>query len=116
MDTQKATAEFRMSQWAKIIQARLDSGQSIKEFCRTNGISRNAYFYWQKKLREKACTAIEAEETRSIVPGGWMHLAPKRECTAKEALGIEINGCNITVNAGTDFELLKEVCRVLMSL
>jgi len=27
MDTQKATAEFRMSQWAKIIQARLDSGQ-----------------------------------------------------------------------------------------
>jgi putative transposase len=45
-----------------------------------------------------------------------MQLAPKREYTAKETLGIEINGCNITVNAETDFELLRKVCRVLMSL
>lgn len=117
MDTQKVTTEFRMSQWAKIIQSRIDSGLSIKDFCQANGISRNAYFYWQKKLREKVCTAIEtSEETRSIVPGGWMQLAPKRECTAKETLGIELNGCNITVNAETDFELLKKVCRVLMTL
>jgi putative transposase len=117
METQKVTTEFRMSQWTKIIQSRIDSGLSIKDFCQANGISRHAYFYWQKKLRERACTAIEAaEETRSRVPGGWMQLAPKREYAVKETLGIEINGCNITVDAETDLELLKKVCRVLMSL
>lgn len=117
MDTRKTTAEFRMSQWAKIIQSRIDSGLSIKDFCQTNGISKNAFFYWQKKLREKACTEIEvAEKTRSIVPGGWMQLSQKQDRTSKETLGIEINGCNIIVNAETDVELLKKVCRVLMSL
>jgi len=50
------------------------------------------------------------------VPGGWIQLAPKQECTAKGTLEIEINNCNITVNAETDFELLRKVCRVLMSL
>jgi len=54
MNTQKVTSEYRLSQWAQVIQARLDSGQNVKDFCLTNGISRNAYFYWQKKLREAA--------------------------------------------------------------
>ena len=58
MDTQKAATEFRMSQWAKIIQNRIDSGLNIKDFCKSNGISKNAYFYWQKKLREAACTVL----------------------------------------------------------
>lgn len=98
-----------MSQWAKIIQNRIDSGLSIKGFCQANGISKHAYFYWQKKLREKACTAIEiAEETRSIVPGRWIQLAPKRECTAKETLRIEINGSNITQDsANSSFSGIK---------
>jgi putative transposase len=75
MDTRETTAEFRMSQWTKIIQSRIDSGLSIKDFCKTNGISRNAFFYWQKKLREKAYAEIEAaEKTKSIVPGGWIQL------------------------------------------
>lgn len=117
MDTQKAAAEYRLSQWAQVIQARLDSGQSIKDFCETAGISRNAYFYWQKKLREAACTELaKTEEPRNIVPSGWMQLTPKQAQHTKETLDIEINGCHVTVNAETDPELLKKVCRVLRSL
>ena len=117
MDTKKAAAEYRLSQWAQVIQARLDSGQSIKDFCKTAGISRNAYFYWQKKLREAACTELaKTEEPRNIVPSGWMQLTPKQAQHRKESLDIEINGCHVTVNAETDPELLKKVCRVLRSL
>jgi len=117
MDTQKAAAEYRLSQWAQMIQARLDSGQSVKDYCLVKGISRNAYFYWQKKLREAACKELaRTEESRNIVPSGWMQLTPKQVHRAKETLDIEINGCNVTVNTETDFELLKKVCRVLMSL
>lgn len=32
MDAQKVAAEYRLSQWAQVIQARLNSGQSIKDF------------------------------------------------------------------------------------
>jgi putative transposase len=117
MDTQKVAAEYRMSQWTQIIQARADSGQSIKDFCQTEGISRNAYFYWLKKLRESACTElVKKEEPRSISPGGWVQLATGPMQQATEALKIEINGCHITVTAETDHGLLAKVCHTLRSL
>ena len=117
MDTQKVAAEYRMSQWAQIIQARADSGQSIKDFCQTEGISRNAYFYWLKKLRESACTElVKKEEPRSISPGGWVQLASGPMPQTTEALKIEINGCHITVTAETDHGLLAKVCHTLRSL
>jgi len=58
VDTQKITAQYRLSQWAKIIQARQESGQNIKDFCQAMGISRSQYFYWQRKLRNMACTEL----------------------------------------------------------
>jgi len=45
MDIQKATVEYRLSQWAQIIKARQESGQTIKDFCQTAGISKYKYFY-----------------------------------------------------------------------
>ena len=117
MDTQKVASEYRLLQWAQVIQARLDSGQNIKDFCQTSGISRNTYFYWQKKLRNEACTELaKTEETKNIVPSGWMQLEPEQAQHAKEALDIEINGCHVSVNTDTDPELLKKVCRTLRSL
>ena len=119
MDTQKVAAEYRLSQWTQVIQARLDSGQSVKDFCQTAGISRNAYFYWQKRLRKVACAELEkSEESRNLVPNGWVRLAPSQPQSQqmKATMDIEINGCHITAGADTDPELLKKVCRVLRSL
>jgi putative transposase len=117
MDTHKVAVEYRLSQWEQVIQTRLNSGQNIKDFCQTAGISRNTYFYWQKKLREVACADLaKTEEPKNIVPSGWMQLTPEQTQHAKEALEIEINGCHVTVNAQTDPELLRKVCRTLRSL
>ena len=85
--------KYRLSQWAKVIQAQLDSGQNIKDFCESAGISRHKYFYWQKKLRSEACTKLaKTEEPGNIVPNGWMQLEPKQTQDFKEVLDIEING------------------------
>ena len=117
MDTKKVAVEYRLSQWAQVIQSRTDSGQNIKDFCQTAGISKNAYFYWQKKLREAACTELtKTQETKNIVPSGWMQLEQRQVQHTKEALDIQVNGCHITVNSETDPELLKKVCRTLRSL
>ena len=117
MNTHKVAAEYRRSQRAQIIQARADSGQSIKDFCQTEGISRNAYFYWLKKLRESACTELlKKEDPMSISQGGWVPLASEPMQQTTEALKIEINGCHITVTAETDQGLLAKVCHTLRSL
>ena len=115
MNTKKVTSEYRFTQWAQIMQARLASGQSVKDFCQTAGISRHAYFYWQRRLREKACAELEKiEEPRNLVHNGWAQLAPPQQSNA--TLDVEISGCYVTVKAETDPELLKKICRVLRSL
>lgn len=117
MNTQKVTAEYRLSKWAQIIQTRIDSGQNVEEFYQAVGITRNAYFYWQKKLREAACTElVKAEEPKNIVPSGWMQLTSEQTQSINESLDIKINGYHIVVTTGTDTELLKKVCLTLRSL
>jgi len=117
MDTQKVATEYRMSQWTQIIQARADSGQTINDFCQAEGISRNAYFYWLKKLRKSACKALaKKEEPLNISPSGWVQLASEPVQQTIEMLTIEINGCHITVTAETDHGLLAKVCHTLRSL
>ncbi|MFA6851319.1 MAG: hypothetical protein WCS30_13330 [Selenomonadaceae bacterium] len=115
MDTQKVSAEYRLSQWMHVIQERQSSGENIKEFCQTRGISRNKYFYWQRKLRKATCEELlKSEKPANIVPSGWMQLEPKQ--ATKTTLDIEIGGCRITVDEKTDPELLKKVCRILRVL
>ncbi len=115
MDTQKVTAEYRLSQWMQVIQEQQSSGQNIKDFCQSRGISKNRYFYWQRKLRQAACTKlVKLEKPADCAPKGWMQLTQGQEMN--ETLEIEICGCRVTVNAGTEPELLKKVCRMLRSL
>ena len=117
MDTRKATKEYRLSKWAQIVQSRIDSGQNVEEFCQAAGITKNAYFYWQRKLREAACTElVKAEDPKNIVPSRWMQLTSEQAQCINESLDIEINGCHIVVTNGTDTELLKKVCLMLRSL
>lgn len=58
MDTRKVAAEYRLSQWMRVIKEQQCSGQNIKDFCLEKGISKNAYFYWQRKLRKAACAEL----------------------------------------------------------
>ena len=48
--------QVRMNNWAALIKARQESGQTVKEWCSNNDININAYYYWLRKLRK---TAIE---------------------------------------------------------
>ncbi len=115
MDTLKVTAEYRLSQWMKVMQERQNSEQTIKDFCQTRGINKQSYYYWQRKLRKAACTEIAKQEAPSgMLPSGWVQLAPNT--TMKSSLEIEVSGCHVSVNNETDPELLKKVCRMLRSL
>jgi len=116
MDTREVAAEYRMAKWAQTIQARKQCGQSIKEFCKSSGISRNAYFYWQRKLRAAACSEIQetaSKESNCLIPNGWAQL---KSMKTDRAVTIEVSGCRITTTAETDLELLAKVCRALRSL
>ncbi|MCH4201182.1 MAG: IS66 family insertion sequence element accessory protein TnpB [Clostridium tyrobutyricum] len=69
MDVQKATQEYRMNEWIKIIRECHGSGQTVKSWCMGNGIRTNRYYYWLRKIRIAACEALPSKNPEEqIVP------------------------------------------------
>lgn len=56
--------EYRLQQWADMIRACRESGMSIKEFCRQNGISEKTYYYRLHKLRQTVSSAAQPKLVR----------------------------------------------------
>ena len=119
MNTKEIKTEYRMAQWTGLLQERAATGETIKAFCENRGISKNTYFYWQKKLREAAVRQVATKtsntQSQALVPNGWTRLS-EEEPAKTSALPVEIGGCRVMVDNDTDPELLTKVCKVLVSL
>ena len=120
VDTRKIAKELRLSHWAQIIREKNQRGLSAAAYCKEIGISKNTYFYWQKKIREAMCEELLAQQpVEPIVADNatqsWTvcEVAPT---TDNKTLPIEINGCRILASVDTSPELLAKACKVLMSL
>ncbi|MBO6114314.1 MAG: hypothetical protein J6P57_04585 [Lachnospiraceae bacterium] len=59
----KETMELRLAQWAGIIKEQKQSGLTVKDWCSQNGITKDAYYYWQQKLRKEVYTAIKPQDS-----------------------------------------------------
>lgn len=42
------------AQWEEMVRRCQSSGQTVRAWCRTNGINENTYYYRLKRLRKKA--------------------------------------------------------------
>ena len=119
MNTKEIAHEVRLRQWGENMHQRQVSGLPINKWCEAQGIRRQQYFYWQRKLREAACAGLAAREGTlkgELIPNGWTQLSVAAPESARAVLTIEINGCRVEVRAETDRELLAKVCRTLKAL
>ncbi|WP_315505463.1 IS66 family insertion sequence element accessory protein TnpA [Oribacterium parvum] len=64
MNTKLATSRMRTGQWADIIKDCKESGLKVDDYCARHGLSRNAYFYWLRKVKEAALTHSGFVEVR----------------------------------------------------
>lgn len=63
----KVTREVRLEKWAEALRERQASGMTITAWCEANGVNRQRYFYYQRKIREMTCTALAIGEEGSAV-------------------------------------------------
>lgn len=115
MSIRPSVNQIRMQQWAAVIQKRAESGLSIENFCVANNISKNAYYYWLRKLRT---TAIESASPRFVeLP------APKDETVSTQPVNgappahgmieISLNDAVLKINGSVSRDLLSIVIGVL---
>ena len=73
--------EYRLQEWAQMVQACQSSGLSNREFCRQNGIPEKTYYYRLRQLRESVIahseqtgTLVKLEESPSAAPDQMLRI------------------------------------------
>ncbi len=120
MNTREIAVEYRLTHWAQIMQERIASGKSVREFCASAGYREHVFYYWQKRLREAACrelipATIQAMQRGAGAPQGWVTCV-KPEPQGSSPITIEVGQYRVHVNAGVDTEQLANVCKILASI
>lgn len=57
--------EVIAERWAVLIKERIDSGMTIKEWCRERNIKESQYYYWLKAFREEEADEMGQERQSS---------------------------------------------------
>lgn len=104
MGSREITTQVRLTQWNQIIHDRNESGLTIADYCTQHDLSKNAYYYWLRKIREAA------------IESGGIHFSelrmPSIDHTGNDApVIVELNTARIYINdaASRDIFSMMEV-------
>ena len=107
MDVQEVRDQVRIQEWMELIKERNSSGMTIREWCQIKGLSENQYYYWLRKIRRNACTALESRsDLAPQIPGETPAFAQinviSDERPAESGSGISIHVNNVSIHIGND--------------
>ena len=124
MDIKQAKRECNIQRWKTIIEERNATSLSVDEYCRQNGLSRHAYFYWLRIIRRELLKNSETAELQCTNSRRFVELAVPREDQADtlqvkgsfetaQDLILTLNGVTIRVSEGTSPALLAKTLGVI---
>lgn len=104
MDIKLATKQIRIQQWSDIIKDCKASGLKVNDYCSENNISRDAYYYWLRKVKDAA-----------LIQNGFVEIPipSHNEVAASTGLIAKLNGITLEIKEGVSTELLTNVIRVI---
>ena len=114
MDTKLATIQIRTKQWASIIQDCLSSGLKVDDYCEQHSLSRNAHYYWQRKVKEAALSQAGFVEIRADTLKAETCLAdgPSGSPFFPQIV-LSVNGVSVGIDQDTPMPLLSQVLGVI---
>lgn len=113
MNSALITRQVHLQEGASMLKACSESGMSVKAWLRENGISRDKYYYWKRKLKDicldELCPSFVEIAAVPETPAE-IHLPYKNETCA--ALKIGVVSIDIYESASSDFlkKLMEAAC------
>lgn len=107
MNTKIATTQIRIAEWTAIIKDCKASGMKVDDYCQQHDISRDAYYYWLRKVKTAALQQAGFVE----LPMAENKPALTDDFTAQ--LVIKAGGNEIRINNETPTELIAKVLEVI---
>jgi len=119
MTGQELAKQYRIREWAEMVTVRKRSGMQVDEWCAKEGISRHAYFYRLKQVREYAAKGLmnkslnQQEADTQTAPEFVALPVPRR---SGSAVTIHIGSHIAEVHNGADLATMEGVLRALTRL
>ena len=116
MEVREATREVRLAHWREIIRGQRESGQSIRAYCRAQGVHEKSYYYWQRRLREAVCAALPARQEVAMT---FTQLVPQEQCTEETTLGkiiIRLGKAEVEIIGEVSQSTLERVLRSVSAI
>lgn len=98
--------EVRLKQWAEMVQSRNESGLTVSEWCRQNGVNLKTYYYRLKRVRQALCGNPEQHDIVPIIPEKELDLSA-------EKIEISVGDVKITLPDSFNPEALRRLLGVL---
>jgi hypothetical protein len=112
----KITHEMRLMQWTPVIRDCRGSGMTVRSWCIENNINIKQFYYWQRRIREKAYEALERPEAEA--QSKFVQLpVPADSYKCKSSFNtdmvIHIGGTVLEISNTASEELLSNVLKVI---
>ncbi len=104
-ELQSLNAQNKPALWANRITECRSSGQSVKIWCKENGICEQTYYKWQKRLFQMAQDQREAQ---------FVEITPHRTVTGI-SVTVQLGDMEAQVHNGADAATVESVLRILKS-
>ena len=108
MDTKLATRQIRLNEWAGIIKDCRASGLKVDDYCSHHNLSRDAYYYWLRKVKEAALQQAGFIE----LPASKYNPKPGVPGFTSEMI-IRVGETDLLVNQSTPTDLISRVLGIM---
>lgn len=105
---QTLNGQNKLALWAGRVSECRSSGQTIKTWCRENGICEQTYYKWQRRL-------FEVAQTQQGVMFAEITPAPNGHPSDDVAVTVRIAGAEADIHSGADTATVEAVLRILKS-
>jgi transposase-like protein len=105
-----SSCDDRLSEWRELLGDQRSSGMSVKEWCESEGISTNTYYYWRKRL--SVASAASSAPASPLAPG-WLPVTLDEAPSCSSGLTLRVGRVFVDVSRGFDAGLLSSLLNVL---
>ena len=120
-EAKKLTKEYRLRQWSALIHERISSGKKTDDWCKEHGISRNAYYYWLRKIKLEAALNAKDEIPSNVcgLPKIVPLIPPQPPAivnTSGTAITINLNGLTFNIQEGASLEIIERTLEAIKKI
>ena len=102
----KVKKEVKLAQWAEMVRTRNESGLTVTDWCKENGINLKTYYYRLKRMRQAVCNEIEQHDIVPLVPNAGAE-------TTAEKIELSVGDVKVSLPDNFNEDTLRRLLGVL---